>query len=577
MNWHRKRRIITALFAAGIALLIAMAVVSVNLDARAVERNAELSKIRDRSEAATKLLAALIDIETGVRGYLITGDPSYLAPLYRGRDVVTDLRSTMGAEFDAWTSPGYSDLPLALLMEKRAKINDDLLETARMLGITVAREQLRNGESKMLMDRMRAVLSYQMSTFAQESDATQRSADSLATLHSVLTVSALGLAILFSIVQFILFRGEVNGRGAVEQTLRQRNEDRRQVAEMSGALQLADSRREAFNVIAAFSRKIMPEVSGAFYVYTASRDQLTRVAQWNHPGHEQKFAEHLQPTDCWGLRQGGRHTGCIDALDGKETDASPIDCRHLVTEDRIGPYTCIPIVGRGQILGMLHLRGEVLRTRTTSAALDDSIERFTDQLSLSLTNIELREKLENMALRDGLTGLYNRRFLDEVLEHNLAKLKRESKHAGLLLLDVDHFKRFNDTHGHQAGDEALRRVGATLTAAVRASDVVCRYGGEEFLVFLPECEIEEATAKAEAIRIAIATTALTVDNQPIPPVTASIGLAMFPGTGTTRGQLIQMADRALYRAKGAGRNRVMVAEPVGLVPSDFRAGAQAAK
>jgi diguanylate cyclase (GGDEF)-like protein len=226
---------------------------------------------------------------------------------------------------------------------------------------------------------------------------------------------------------------------------------------------------------------------------------------------------------------------------------------------------------------MLHLRGKALRRKETSALLVGMIERLTDQLSLSLTNIELREKLENMALRDGLTGLYNRRFLDEVLEHNLAKLKRESKHAGLLLLDVDHFKRFNDTHGHQAGDEALRRVGATLTGSVRASDVVCRYGGEEFLIFLPECDRAEAMAKAEAIRVAIAQTALSVGNQPIPPVTASIGLAMFPEAGTTRGQLIQMADRALYRAKGAGRNRVMVADPVGLVPSDHSNAAQAAK
>jgi diguanylate cyclase (GGDEF)-like protein len=320
----------------------------------------------------------------------------------------------------------------------------------------------------------------------------------------------------------------------------------------------------------------MLELSGAFYVYTASRDQLTRVAQWTAPGGAtQAFADHLHPSDCWGLRQGGRYTGCAEPLGGKDTDAAPLTCRHI--EGDVGPFTCIPIVGRGQILGMLHLRGESLRRKETRALLDSMIERLVDQLSLSLTNIELREKLENMALRDGLTGLYNRRFLDEVLEHNLAKLKRESKHAGLLLLDVDHFKRFNDTHGHQAGDEALRRVGATLTATVRASDVVCRYGGEEFLVFLPECDRGEAAAKAEAIRLAIAQTALSVGNQPIPPVTASIGLAIFPEAGTTRAQLIQMADRALYRAKGAGRNRVMVAEPVGLVPSDHSSPAQAAK
>jgi diguanylate cyclase (GGDEF)-like protein len=577
MNWHLKRQIITVLFAAGIALLIAMASVSVYLDAISVERNAELSKIRERVEVTTKMLAALIDIETGIRGYLITNDPAYLAPLYRGRDAITDLRSTWGLQFDAWAAPGYADLPLGELMKRRAKLNDDLLETARTLGVTVARERLRNGDSKLLMDRMRAVISYKMSGFAAESDATQRSADFLAGLHSILVVSALSLAILFSIAQYILFRNEVKGRGVIEQVLLRRNEDRRQVAEMTTSLQIADSRIEAYGVIEAFSRRIMADVSGAFYVYTASRDQLTRVAQWNRAGETQHFAEHLHPSDCWGLRQGGRHDGCVQTLDGPETDAAPVACHHVEGEGEIGPYTCIPIVGRGQILGMLHLRGEFLRSRKTRVALDDSIERLTDQLSLSLTNIELRERLENMALRDGLTGLYNRRFLDEMLERDLAKLKRDNKLAALLLLDVDHFKRFNDTHGHQAGDEALRRVATALAASVRVSDVVCRYGGEEFLVFLPDCNMDEATAKAEKIRAAVAGISMTMGERVIPGVTISIGLAMFPAQASTRAQLIQSADAALYRAKGAGRNRVVVADSLAPSTGTNTDTAQAAK
>jgi len=575
MDWHRRRQIITSLFAAGIGLLILMAAVTIVIDGHTVEDSTALSQIRDRSEAANKLLVALIDIETGIRGYLISGDPTYLEPYYRGRNQVIQIEEQLGSEIKAWSAPGYSDEPLGALMEARAKLMTGLLETARTEGIEAAQIQLRDGNAKLIMDRMRLVLAHKLSGFAEESDIETRHANLLVNLLSILTVTTLLLAIAFSIAQFMLFRSEVNTRGSIELTLRRRNDERRQVAELSSALQLSDSRHEAYGIIEAYARRIMVELSGAFYVYTASRDQLTRVAQWNLPGVTEVFADHLHPSDCWGLRQGGRYTGCAEARAGDNADAGPLTCQHIAGE--VGPFTCIPIVGRGQILGMLHLRGEALRRKATSALLDGVIERLVDQLSLSLTNIELREKLENMALRDGLTGLYNRRFLDEVLEHNLAKLKRESKHAGLLLLDVDHFKRFNDTHGHQAGDEALRRVGAALTAAVRASDVVCRYGGEEFLVFLPECEQSEALAKAEAIRVAIAQTALSVGNQSIPPVTASIGLAMFPEAGTTRAQLIQMADRALYRAKGAGRNRVMAAEPVGLVPSDHSSAAQAAK
>jgi diguanylate cyclase (GGDEF)-like protein len=218
-------------------------------------------------------------------------------------------------------------------------------------------------------------------------------------------------------------------------------------------------------------------------------------------------------------------------------------------------------VGRGEILGMLHLRGEAFRDAQATQRLKQTIERLVDQLSLSLTNIELRERLENMALRDGLTSLYNRRFLDEMLEHDLAKLRRSGKRAAVMLIDVDHFKRFNDTYGHQAGDEALRKVGAALLAAVRASDVVCRYGGEEFLVFLPECEAAEAMSKAEALRAAVQAIPLRVGGEAIPPISASFGVAMFPTVSDNRVELIQLADRALYRAKDAGRNRVMMAEP----------------
>src|SRR6185295_14905382 len=153
---------------------------------------------------------------------------------------------------------------------------------------------------------------------------------------------------------------------------------------------------------------------------------------------------------------------------------------------------------------------------------------------------------------------------------------RDKKPAALLLLDVDHFKRFNDTHGHQSGDEALRRVGTALAAAVRSSDVVCRYGGEEFLIFLPDCNLTEAGTKAEAIRAAVAGTSMSISERIIPNVTISIGLAMFPVHGTTRAQLIEHADAALYRAKGAGRNRVMVAEPLSPITRDSGT-AQAAK
>jgi diguanylate cyclase (GGDEF)-like protein len=562
MNWHRKRKIITSLFLGGVALLVVLAVASVYVDNRSIRLNDALSEIRGRVAKSTDLLVGLIDIETGLRGYLIAGDPAYLEPFYRGRDVVTSIHSDL-PEIDHWTAPGNSDEALGSLMAKRRDLFDHAIATARTKGLDAAQDELRDSEAKPLMDAMRRVIGAQLLAYEEQSNALQKQADTLADLHSVTVILALGLSLAFLAAQFLMFRGEIAHRGEMEQTLWQRNEERRQIADLSSALQLSDSRREAYGVIGAYARRIMPAASGAFYVYTASRDQLTLVAQWSAGDRKEQdgwgFIDHLHPSDCWGLRQGSEHIGCADQKGSDNPDAAPLDCKHI--ETGIGPYACIPIVGRGQILGMLHLRGEAFRDAKSTQQLKHTIERLVDQLSLSLTNIELRERLENMALRDGLTGLYNRRFLDEMLEHELAKLRRNGRPAALMLVDVDHFKRFNDTYGHQAGDEALRKVGAALLSAVRASDVVCRYGGEEFLVFLPECEAEEATAKAEALRAAVAAIALRVGGEQIPPISASFGVAMFPLAGDSRTGLVQLADRALYRAKDAGRNRVMMAEP----------------
>jgi diguanylate cyclase (GGDEF)-like protein len=561
MDWHRKRKILTALFLGGIGLLIALAGVSIYLDARSVRQNAAVSDIRHKVAQTTDLLVALIDIETGLRGYLIAGDPIYLEPFYGGRDKAANIRADM-PELDGWTAPGNPDQTLGALIAKRRGLFDHALEIAREKGPEAGQESLRDSEAKPVMDAMRRVIGAQLLAYGEQSDALQRQADALADLHSLIITLALGLSILISIAKFVMFRAEIGNRGDIEQALRRRNDERRQVADLSAALQLSDSRREAYGVIGAYARRILPEVSGAFYVYTASRDQLTLVAQWSAPDRKERdawgFTDHLYPTDCWGLRQGSEHIGCAEESGSSHAEAAPLNCRHI--ETGIGPYACIPIVGRGQILGMLHLRGEVFRDAKGTQQMKQTVERLVDQLSLSLTNIELRERLENMALRDGLTGLYNRRFLDEMLEHELAKLRRSGRPAGLMLVDVDHFKRFNDSYGHQVGDEALRKVAAALLSAVRASDVVCRYGGEEFLVFLPECELEEAIAKAEALRSAVSAITLRVGGETIPPITASFGIAMFPEIGENRSELIQLADRALYRAKDAGRNRVMLAE-----------------
>jgi len=155
--------------------------------------------------------------------------------------------------------------------------------------------------------------------------------------------------------------------------------------------------------------------------------------------------------------------------------------------------------------------------------------------------------------------LYNRRFLEETLERELARAQRNRAPLALIMADVDHFKSFNDTYGHDAGDAVLRAVAKTLKGHIRGSDIVCRFGGEEFTLVLPESALDAARKKTESLRRVISALALSHDGAALGTVTMSFGLAIFPEHGNTNDELIRAADKALYEAKSRGRNRVVAA------------------
>jgi diguanylate cyclase (GGDEF)-like protein len=185
---------------------------------------------------------------------------------------------------------------------------------------------------------------------------------------------------------------------------------------------------------------------------------------------------------------------------------------------------------------------------------------FADHLALAIANLRLRDTLQIQSIRDPLTGLFNRRYLEESLEREVARAKRRDSSLGLIMLDLDHFKAFNDTHGHRAGDEALAALGELLDSSVREEDVPCRYGGEEFALILPDAALEDVARRADEIREALATVNLRHAGKELGRVTLSAGVAVYPEHGTTHEDIVLAADRALYAAKDAGRNRVTVAE-----------------
>lgn len=210
-----------------------------------------------------------------------------------------------------------------------------------------------------------------------------------------------------------------------------------------------------------------------------------------------------------------------------------------------------------QVVFNRRLRGEVVRRREAETYLRDANEQLQSQLA----EIQgLQAQLQEQALRDSLTGLYNRRYFDEALERELALAQRQNYPVSLVLIDIDHFKRLNDAHGHQAGDAVLQEMARYLTDNSRAGDLVCRWGGEEFVVVMPHTPLSGALQRAESWRSSFSAHpfrfgGLLLNN------TLSAGVAVWPGDGNTPEDLLQAADRALYRAKSDGRNRVECASP----------------
>ena len=313
----------------------------------------------------------------------------------------------------------------------------------------------------------------------------------------------------------------------------------RQVSEL---LQVCAGMEEAYTVIAQYAPQVFMEIPGAVYVFRKKTEQLESVCTWGG-----SLFSDLQFTadQCWALRRGQMYTAA--------TAARAVRCRH-VSPDFQGCYLDIPLSASGEILGLLHL--EWAQAAEPAPAARELAQLFADNISLSFANILLRETLHDQSVRDPLTRAYNRRYMEESLERELTRVRRKNGHAGLILLDIDHFKDFNDTFGHAAGDQVLKQLADLLMRHVRGEDVVCRMGGEEFLMILPETDGGVTLQRAEAIRAAVELMNRGEDRQRMGPITVSVGVAAFPEDGAAREELLEKADQAMYRAKRSGRNRV---------------------
>lgn len=333
--------------------------------------------------------------------------------------------------------------------------------------------------------------------------------------------------------------------------LEQRNQESAQITEMSNLLQTATDMQEAAEILSRLMGRLLGSHAGAIYLTASSLNRLDRLTEWG----DAKSASVIGIDDCWGVRRARSYCAADPQHD--------VFCAHVHTAGNCQPYMCVPMMAQSTSLGMLHVQfvADTGSAGGTAVAAGERlrVQRLADQVAMALANLKLRQSLREQSIRDALTGLYNRRYLEETLERECARAERENTPLAVFMIDVDHFKRYNDQHGHGGGDAVLRALGRTLRETLRASDLAARYGGEEFAALLHNTSVAGAHEWGERLLEAVRRLEVNSDGQILPPITISLGLALFPDHGRTSAALLQAADLALYEAKHSGRDRLVVA------------------
>ena len=322
--------------------------------------------------------------------------------------------------------------------------------------------------------------------------------------------------------------------------------------EMGDFLQSCSITEEAYAVITEMGGRLFPKDSGALFVLNDSKNLVERVAFWGDLPIEDVFS----PESCWALRRGKTHT-MIDK-------SSVLLCDHI--GELLGGCICIPLIAHGEKLGIMQLR-------TADSAIQGKIgvqatlehgrvlaSNFAERIAVALSNLQLRESLRATSIRDPLTGLYNRRYLEETLERELHRAARSGGSVGIIMCDVDGFKELNDDFGHPTGDEVLRELGHFFQTSIRDEDLACRYGGDEFALILPEASFAITLERSQRLREAVKDMDTSVGSRGVRPISLSFGTAAFPRDGLAPAKLIGAADAALYRAKSLGKDQVVGAK-----------------
>lgn len=360
------------------------------------------------------------------------------------------------------------------------------------------------------------------------------------------------------VVRFVGVVSDITERKAIEQKLQDTNQQLTQTVaeleersreaallnEMGDLLQNCISVEEIYHVVSMMCPRLFPVLGGALYIIDRRQNFAETVANWG----EMRSLQVFEVDSCWGLRRGRLHIA--------EQTENELICRH-VTLPFPPSYLCVPLIAQGETIGLLHFQ---CHEGYMAGRCQQTASMVAERVALAISNLRLRETLRMQSIRDPLTNLYNRRYMDETMHRELSRASRRGHPIGIIMMDIDHFKTFNDSYGHEAGDIILQTLGAYLLMNVRNEDSVCRYGGEEFIVIMPECTLEETVQRAHELCKGAEALTISYRGTLLGGLTLSSGVAAYPRNGATFAELLQACDRALYRAKQMGRNQIAIAE-----------------
>jgi diguanylate cyclase (GGDEF)-like protein len=499
-------------------------------------------------------------VEMNVRSYGLTGRKTSLTQYYHSVEAVKRDVDAIGLLSGDNPVQVANIARLRTLIVSRQEDFEKIVDDYQAHGLEAARADvvtLINRKAYPVLDLTEAMRAEETRLLASRQRQRDRNAQYVGIIASAATLTVIALMLwAFTTITYEhrkrLRTERDNEQGARELQLalgdaRQLADTLRRLSLLGEMLQSCREPDEAIAVIERALPPLLPEMSGCLALINSSQNAVEARMHWGARGTD--LAESMfAPDDCWALRRSQAHPGF------GEIAAPP--CRHLVHAGvTAGHMLCLPLSAQGQILGVLSLVAE--------HAFDPSSRELMltvgDQLALAIANLRLQQSLREQTIRDPLTGLFNRRYLEASLPRELARAERRSSHMALLMLDLDHFKRYNDNHGHDAGDALLAQFGVTLTHLCRGEDIACRYGGEEFTVVLVDIDAESAMVRAEAIRSATSRIELRHRGQRLPAPSVSIGIAMS-SEGILPEELKRAADQALYRAKREGRDRVVAHE-----------------